>query len=587
MLKKEEKLITNLFINSLGAFFLSMLTSSLGSLVDGLIIGNTMNTQCVAAFGLINPLNYTFALIGSILSSGLSNSCARALGENKPDKANALLSVTNAAGIGLSVIVTAFILLFADKITVFLGAGKGTETFMNARQYLIFYVFGLPAITGTKLLSSVMQLDSDRIRIVVSTFVMTTVNILGDLLCVYVFHSGLAGIAFITTISYYAGWLVLLLHFCKKNIMFRFVFGNPDWKSLFGIMFRGLPKGISRISSTVRGIYINRIAAGIATTAVAAYAVQENVNFLVNAVIMGIAQTFMILVSMYYGEGNKSALRRVVHVACLFELLFTGLLSVIMFICAPFVAKLYLGSNMEALDAGILCLRWFAVSLLSQGYCILFADYLQVTGKVTQSNLVYIVENILFTVTAVAVLTRRFRMPGLFAGIAAAHILTLLSVAAYVMLWNKSRNRNLLDLLMLKDGFGVLPENEYAATITELEGAVAASGDLVRFCRDKGIPSGTAGHLGLAAEEMVVNILEHGFTDGKPHYIDLRAIYYPGESMTLIIRDNCRAFDPVERFRYLSNDDPTANFGLRLVMGTAKDISYTSTLKLNNLTIKM
>ena len=47
-----------------------MLTFSLGSLVDGLVIGNTMKTNAVAAFGLINPLNFIFAIIVSVLNSG-------------------------------------------------------------------------------------------------------------------------------------------------------------------------------------------------------------------------------------------------------------------------------------------------------------------------------------------------------------------------------------------------------------------------------------------------------------------------------------------------------------------------------------
>ena len=75
-----------------------MLTSSLGSLVDGLVIGNTMKTNAVAAFGLINPLNFIFAIIGSVLNSGSTNACARALGKNEPDRARAMFSVTSLAG---------------------------------------------------------------------------------------------------------------------------------------------------------------------------------------------------------------------------------------------------------------------------------------------------------------------------------------------------------------------------------------------------------------------------------------------------------------------------------------------------------
>ena len=587
MFRKEEKLIRNLFLNSFAAFFLSMLTTSLGSVVDGLVIGNTMDTQCIAAFGLINPLNFTFALLGSVLGSGLSNGCAKALGKNDPDRACKLFSVTIIAGIGLSVIVAAVILVFASPITHFLGAQEEAEVFINAKQYLIFYVFGLPAITGTKLLSTIMQLDSDRGRIVASTIVMTVVNILGDLFCIYVLHAGLKEIALVTTFSYYAGWLVLMLHFRRKNRIFRFVFRNLDWKNFGGIVFKGLPKGVSRATSTVRGIFINRVAAGIAATVVAAYTVQTNVNFLVNAVIMGIAQTFMIITAMYYGEENKEAMKKVVNIACFFELLMTGGVSAVLFVFSPLVAKLYLGSNIEAYGAGIISLRWFSAGLLFQGYCILFADYLQVTGKVIQANLVYVIEDILFTVSAVLVLIRRFETAGLFAGIAAAHMLTLLSILVYITIQNRGLVRSTKDLLMLDEDFGGLPENEYAATVTDVEGAAAASEDLITFCLSKGIDRKDAVHLGLAAEEMVVNIVEHGFTDGKPHYIDLRGIYRQGEGVTFIVRDNCRPFDPKERFRYLSNDDPTTNIGLRLAMNIAKDVTYTAAMKLNNLIIRI
>lgn len=334
----------------------------------------------------------------------------------------------------------------------------------------------------------------------------------------------------------------------------------------------------------MRGIFINRVAAGIATVAVAACSVQANVTFLANAVIMGIAQTFMILISMYYGEGNRKAMKRVVKVACYFELFLTGLLSVVLFIFAPFAAKLYLGGNVEALEAGVISLRWFAVGLLFQGYCILFTDYLQVTGRVFLANLVYVIDDILFTVAAVVILAGRFGMHGLFAGMAAAYILMFLFILVLILIRSKDPDR---DLLMLDEGFGVTPENEYSATVTDRDGTVTVSADLIEFCLSKGIERRIAGNLGLAAEEMVINVIEHGFTDGKPHYIDVRAIYKQEDGVTLIVRDDCRPFDPKERFKYLTTDDPTANIGLRLVMNLAKDVSYTSTLNLNNLTIKI
>ena len=140
---------------------------------------------------------------------------------------------------------------------------------------------------------------------------------------------------------------------------------------------------------------------------------------------------------------------------------------------------------------------------------------------------------------------------------------------------------------MLREGFGIAPENEYARTVTDLDGAVAASEAVIAFCESRGVNSRTAGRLGLAAEEMVTNIIRHGFDDGKPHAIDLRALYKQEDGVTLIIRDNCRPFDPKERFRYLTDDDPTTNIGLRITMNLAKEVTYTSAMRLNNVTIKV
>lgn len=140
---------------------------------------------------------------------------------------------------------------------------------------------------------------------------------------------------------------------------------------------------------------------------------------------------------------------------------------------------------------------------------------------------------------------------------------------------------------MLEEGFGATPENEFSATVTTIEGAVAASCDLIDFCRSRGVDNRTAGNLGLAAEELITNIIEHGFKDGKPHYIDVRAVYEREKGVTLVVRDDCRPFDPKERFRYLADDDPATNIGLRIIMNMARDLSYTSALRLNNLTIKV
>ena len=67
IIKEDFRLINSLFFNSFVVFFLSVLTSSLGILVDGIVVGRAMSSEAIAVFGLISPLNFAVALIGFIL----------------------------------------------------------------------------------------------------------------------------------------------------------------------------------------------------------------------------------------------------------------------------------------------------------------------------------------------------------------------------------------------------------------------------------------------------------------------------------------------------------------------------------------
>lgn len=587
MWQNEDKLIRRVFLGSLGAFFLSMLTASLGSLVDGLVIGNTMDTESVAAFQIINPLNFAFAIIGSVLNSGSTNSCARALGRNESDKARGIFSVTNLFGLGISILVALLIFIFVDPIIAGLGAEPDTSVFSAAKGYLIAYIIGLPAITGTKLLSSIMHLDGDRHRIVVSTAVMTVVNIAGDLICVFVFHTGLAPIALVTSISYYSGLIVLLLHFTKKDIIFRFTFKNLDYKSIGKICINGMPKGFSRVTSTIRGMFLNKTASLIAASCIAGFAVSSNINYLINAVVMGIASTFMILTSVYHGEKNKKALSRTVRTACFYEILLTGTICVALFIFADKISGLYLGKNADAIPYGASCIRWYAAGLLPMGFNILFADYLQCTDRVWHSNIIYAVQDVVLTIVFVLAAKPVLGARGLYAAVALSQIATCILIPVFIMCFNKRFIRRADDLLMIDIDYGIAPEDEYSTTITDIAGVIEASKGLIKFCLDKGLSEKTANALGLAAEEMASNIIQNGFTDGKEHFIDLRALYKPGSDMTLILRDDCKQFDPVKMYKKVYKTDSITCIGIRLTMNIAKDVKYTSTLKLNNLTIKV
>ena len=138
---------------------------------------------------------------------------------------------------------------------------------------------------------------------------------------------------------------------------------------------------------------------------------------------------------------------------------------------------------------------------------------------------------------------------------------------------------------LLPAGFGVRDEDRIEMTIRSKADVSEALQKAAAFCRGHGENARNSALIPLCVEEMVNNILEHGFKPGRKHQsVDVR-ILIKGSSRIIRIRDNCVNFDPVEYLKLHETDDPAAHIGIRMVMKMVKSANYVNSLGLNNLTL--
>jgi anti-sigma regulatory factor (Ser/Thr protein kinase) len=89
--------------------------------------------------------------------------------------------------------------------------------------------------------------------------------------------------------------------------------------------------------------------------------------------------------------------------------------------------------------------------------------------------------------------------------------------------------------------------------------------------------------LSLCVEEIIVNTVKFGFTNGKQkHSAEVRLVV-DDEKCIIRIRDNCIGFDPTKYFELHEYDSPTDHIGIRMVMKMVNEIDYINSLGLNNL----
>lgn len=69
----SNRILRNQFVAGLTAFILTSLTASIGSLIDGVVIGQFLGVDAMAAFGLVSSVVVVYSLVGAILASGARN----------------------------------------------------------------------------------------------------------------------------------------------------------------------------------------------------------------------------------------------------------------------------------------------------------------------------------------------------------------------------------------------------------------------------------------------------------------------------------------------------------------------------------
>jgi anti-sigma regulatory factor (Ser/Thr protein kinase) len=166
-------------------------------------------------------------------------------------------------------------------------------------------------------------------------------------------------------------------------------------------------------------------------------------------------------------------------------------------------------------------------------------------------------------------------------------IVTTVIIIGYAWIRNRRFPKNMAELMVIPEEFGVRLEDRLDITVRSMEEVVCVSRQVQNFCQEKGIDDRRSYFAALMVEEMTGNIVSHGFRkDRKSHSADLR-IACKNQGLILRIKDDCIPFDPNERRKMVDPDDITKNIGIRMVFSLTQDIQYQNILGMNALTIRL
>ena len=587
-LKNNGQIISRLFRKSVISIIAAAVATMVGIVIDGIVIGRFLGPDSMAAYGLVTPVINLATAFSGILATGAQIICAQYLGAGNVEKARRAFSMCMVITVAVSAVMMAVMLIFRTDISVMLGAhGNSAHLLGPTSDYLFGIVFSFPCVLFLFEFNSLMRLDGDANRVIVAVVVMTLLDIAGDLVNALVVHGGMLGMGLTTSLSYFAALVIMLLHFTKKDIIFKFSFKGLRLKDLADIFATGASSAVGSASSMLRNLTLNQImvATVLSGTAVAALGVVNTVFNFTSSTMLGVAMTTAMIAGMILGEQDRTAAHALVKITVKTTLVVGGILSAVLLIFADFIAGAFGsadGAEMVALASR--GLRIYAVSIIFYGINVAFINYTQGMRRIVLSSVICFLVNFPLVVLPALALFRVLDTDAVWWAFLIGELLCLLIVFVMAAVKKRSVPWRAGDFLFLPEPFGVPQEDIMDFSVTKQEDVVAASTAVETFCTEKGADAKQSMMLSLFVEELSANIIKFGFTDRKKHSIDVRVIKRD-DGWTLRMRDDCRKFDPTEWIKLHQTDDPTKNIGIRMVCGMAKDVNYLSTMELNNITI--
>lgn len=574
--------ISKLFLKLLPVQIFMCITSSLSSLVNGLVIGNNLSNDAMVALGFVVPLVSVFTSISAIISGGAGILCGKYMGSGEKKMIDKVFSNSIILIISISLLLTLGCEVFASPIASLLGANE--YSLLATATYIRGLAIGnLPTMTVPCLMIFLQMCNESNFSLI-ATILLAVFNYIFGVLNINIFKGGIFGIGIATSLSQYLVLLVIVVFLAIKKHL-KFNIKEFELNTTLQIFKFGFPAALAAFLYSVRNVYINKIASNTAgELAISAIAIFGSVGGLFDAFNIGIQNATKMLASVFVGERDSNSLKKTMKFAVKVGLILAFSKVVIIFVFGGNIAQIF-GGQGEIIDATKNLLIYYSYAMPFNIFFVVIMAVYQCFGRFTYCNVLYVITCIVAPLSCCVIASKFMGINGVWLCYLVAELVILTVVYVVCCIKNKGLVKNLDGILYIDATFDI--KDKYSKSINNINEVINISKDIEQFCRNENIDKRRSMFAGLCIEEMAGNIVEHGFEkDNKKHTIDI-FVGIENNEISIRLRDDCIGFDPNSKLQMLNPEDPCKNIGIKMVSKIAKELNYQTTFGMNVLTIKL
>lgn len=554
----------------------------LGNVVDGMIVGNLLGPDAMAAIEISMPVLLLLQMAAMMLAMGGAAEAAVLLGKRKAEEASGVFTASLAAGLTVSLCFAMFTPVLPGPLAMALS---GNETLASlAKPYIMVNFGGIPILTLAIIFCYFMNSDNHPQLGSALFIIANVVNLVLDFVFIKGLHMGMAGSALSTVIGYLVGMVTVVFYLRSRHRMLRLQKLDKNVLNYAGMAAKaGIPSAAFTLMSAMKSVIINSaIVRVLGNDPMAVYSVCANAVLIAELCVGGIIGLIQNIAGILYGERDYYGIRTLCKRVLTYSYAAIAVLLLIFLSVPQVIAGLFGITEGDMLALCEMALRIFACSFPFYVYNKFLMSYYQTILQPGLSTVVTVLQGFVVIVPLTLAGIFFWGIQGVCLMAVASEAVTILLASFWRRLGQRSGKFEAGGVYMLPE---ITDEKFLDCSIgNNLEEVIDFREKLFAFCAENHITDRDAKILGLAVEEIAANIVQYGYRSGQKNYMDISFTIQDDKYM-LRIRDDGVPFNPME---YKPPEEEAVTVGgIALIKKMASDFQYMRVLNMNNTVIEL
>ncbi len=410
-----------------------MIFTSIYGVVDGLFVSNVAGSDAFASVNLIMPALMILGSVGFMIGTGGSALVSLTLGMGDKKRANEIFSMLIYFLIAAGIVISVIGIVIMEPVAKMLGADETTL------ENCVIYGRTLMIAMTSFLLQNAFQsflvvAERPKMGLIVSV-VSGVINMVLDFLFIYVFKMGVFGAALATGISQFAGSIVPLVYFLRKNSSpLKLVKTKFNFEYLIRSCANGSSEMLTNLSmSLVNMLYNFQLLKLAGANGVVAYGIIMYVGFIFAGTFIGYSIGAAPIVGYHYGAGNEAELKSLFKKSLILIGCAAVILTTMAELLSGVLAGVFVGYDVGLLEMTTVAIRLYVICYLVAGFNIFASSFFTALNNGLISALISFLRTLVFQVVMIYILPVFWGLDGIWLAVVFAEILSLaVSVSCFI-----------------------------------------------------------------------------------------------------------------------------------------------------------